>query len=88
MLYFCGADSMSMMMESISAQRPLIIYSPEKFQPDAKFSNVLKRLESSALAKVVPINELAINDSFQALRPLEYEPSEKLAQLLKERLFS
>lgn len=85
---FCGADSMSMMMESISAQRPLIIYSPEKFQPDAKFSNVLKRLESSALAKVVPINELAINDSFQALRPLEYEPSEKLAQLLKERLFS
>ena len=85
---FCGADSMSMMMESISAQKPMIVYYPEKFHPDLKFSNVLERLQSNALAKVIPVTELAINDGLKTLRPLDYEPSEKLAQLLKERLFS
>ncbi|MFH4134935.1 ELM1/GtrOC1 family putative glycosyltransferase, partial [Acinetobacter baumannii] len=43
---FCSADSMSMLMESVSAMRPVVAYLPEHWQPDEQFGNVLKRLEA------------------------------------------
>ncbi|WP_151708574.1 ELM1/GtrOC1 family putative glycosyltransferase [Acinetobacter brisouii] len=85
---FCSADSMSMMMESVSAMRPVVIYLPEHWQPDEQFGNVLKRLEADHLIHISPIAQLSqIKDSEDKLKPLKYEPSEQLAKLLKERLF-
>lgn len=86
---FCSADSMSMLMESITAMRLVIVFTPEQWQPDEQFYNVLKRLGSEHLAYISPIVQLnQINDSEESLKSLKYEPSERLAQLLKERLFS
>ena len=85
---FCSADSMSMLMESVSAMRPVVIYLPEHWQPDEQFGNVLKRLEADHLIHISPITQLSqIKDSEDKLKPLKYEPSEQLAKLLKERLF-
>jgi len=50
----------------------------------------LQRIERTELATVQPISDLSNmdQDSENVLKPLKYEPSEKLAQLLKDRLFS
>ena len=87
---YCGADSMSMMMESISAMRPLVVYYPEKFHPDQRFDGVLKRIEQRELVNVKSISELSClnQNSEKKLNTLKYEPSEKLAELLEDRLFS
>ena len=87
---YCGADSMSMMMETISAMRALVVYYPFEFNPDQRFGGVLQRIERTELATVQPISDLSNmdQDSENVLKPLKYEPSEKLAQLLKDRLFS
>ncbi|MHA3053006.1 ELM1/GtrOC1 family putative glycosyltransferase [Acinetobacter sp. ANC 4640] len=85
---FCSADSMSMLMESVSAMRPVVVYLPEDWQPDEQFGNVLKRLDADHLIHISPIAQLSqIKDSEDKLKPLKYEPSEQLAKLLKERLF-
>lgn len=85
---FCSADSMSMLMESVSAMRPVVAYLPEHWQPDEQFGNVLKRLEADHLIHISPIAQLSqIKDSEDKMKSLKYEPSEQLAKLLKERLF-
>lgn len=86
---YCGADSMSMMMESLTAMRPLVVYHPAKFQPDEKFSQVLHRLSSERYINVRYLTQLSHSDAEDlTLKALEYSPSLQLAQYFEDRLFS
>ncbi|MCG2573609.1 mitochondrial fission ELM1 family protein [Acinetobacter sp. ME22] len=84
---FCSADSMSMMMESVTAMRPVVAYLPEHWQPDEKFQNVLQRLSQQQLLQVISIAQL--NSTFKAeqQQTLAIEPSEMLAGQLHQQLF-
>lgn len=85
---FCSADSMSMLMESVSAMRPVVAYLPEHWQPDEKFHNVLERLSQQEILQVISIAQL--NSTFKAeqQQTLTVEPSEMLAQQLHKQLFA
>jgi mitochondrial fission protein ELM1 len=85
---FCSADSMSMLMESVSAMRPVVAYLPEHWQPDEKFHNVLERLSQQEILQVISIAQ--INSTFKAeqQQTLTVEPSEMLAQQLHKQLFA
>lgn len=86
---YCGADSMSMMMESLAAQRKLVVYHPECFKPDTKFQGVLTHLQKKSFIQLISISEVdRASGVLEKLKVLDYEPSEKLAELLNERLFS
>lgn len=78
---------MSMLMEDVSAMRPVVAYLPEHWQPDEQFGNVLKRLEADHLIHISPIAQLSqIKDSEDKMKSLKYEPSEQLAKLLKRKV--
>ena len=80
---------MSMMMESLTAMRPLVVYHPAKFQPDEKFSQVLHRLSSERYINVRYLTQLSHSDAEDlTLKALEYSPSLQLAQYFEDRLFS
>ncbi|MFT4020741.1 MAG: ELM1/GtrOC1 family putative glycosyltransferase, partial [Acinetobacter sp.] len=84
---FCGADSMSMLMESISALRSVVVYHPVSWQPDEKFLNVLHRLEQDQLIAITETTALAKSlDHHVILKTLDAEPSEMLAKCLSQRL--
>lgn len=83
---FCGADSMSMMMESIVARRKLILYSPEQNHADAKFKNVINRLEKDQLLKLITLENLKVVDGIDQLKTLEYDAVDILAHCLEKRL--
>lgn len=86
---YCGADSMSMMMESLTAMRPLVVYHPSQFQPDEKFSQVLNRLNNESYINVRSLTQLSQIDAEDlTLKALEYSPSVQLAQYFEDRLFS
>ncbi|XID75722.1 ELM1/GtrOC1 family putative glycosyltransferase [Alkanindiges sp. WGS2144] len=84
---FCTIDSMSMMMESISAMRPVVAVKPEYFVPDDNFQQAIDRLKQQQLIASCKVIELSQSSSYIfALKPLESEPSITLAQYLADRL--
>lgn len=84
---FCSADSMSMMMESVTAMRPVVAYLPEHWQPDEKFQNVLQRLSQQQLLQVISIAQLNSAFKVEQQQTLAIEPSEMLAGQLHQHLF-
>ncbi|RYZ54666.1 MAG: nucleoside-diphosphate sugar epimerase [Sphingobacteriales bacterium] len=86
-MVFCTVDSMSMMMESISAMRPVISLIPEQFKPDANFQAAIDRLQQQKLVVQIKIDGLAQqSEQFMQLQPLSQEPCLKLADMLQKRL--
>lgn len=80
---YCSADSMSMIMESVSAMRPVVVYYPEKFKPDQRFDHVLNNLECKKLIYQLSILNLTeINLTKNSWKPLYDEPSVHLAHLV------
>ena len=86
---FCTIDSMSMLMESISAMRPVVAIQPDHFQPEHNFQAAITRLTQQQLLAQSEIKELTqkINNIY-CLNPLKLEPSMILAQHLTARLES
>lgn len=88
-IVFCTIDSMSMLMESISAMRPVITIQPENFIPDHNFQAAISRLAQQQLLLQAEIKELTHKtNNIYCLKPLELEPSIILAQHLTARLES
>lgn len=83
----CTVDSMSMIMESISAMRPVFVMQPEQYQPDLQYANAIRQLVDKRLICAVELAKLRqnMNDNVQ-LNVLGLEPSLWLASKLKERL--
>lgn len=88
-IVFCTIDSMSMLMESISAMRPVVAIQPENFTPNHNFQAAISRLTEQQLLLQAEIKELPhkINNIY-CLKPLKLEPSITLAQKLTDRLES
>ena len=84
---FFSIDSMSMLMESITAMRPVVAYSPEYWQPDKKFQNVIERLSRQQLIQMIPIEQLNTTFKVEQSQTLMIEPSETLTKQLQQRLF-
>ena len=78
---------MSMIMESISAMRPVFVMQPEQYQPDLQYANAIRQLVDKRLICTVQLAKLEqnMNDNVQ-LNVLDLEPSLWLASKLKERL--
>lgn len=86
---YCGADSMSMIMESLTAMRPLVVYYPAHFQPDEKFNQVLSRLKDDRYINIRSLTQLSHTDAEDlTLKAIEYSPSLQLSQYFEDRLFS
>lgn len=84
---FCSVDSMSMIMESISAMRAVIAFKPSLFLPDTKYLAAIARLEHEKLIKVQKVDQISQNiNEIGQLKPLQLEPSIWLATQLKKRL--
>ncbi len=84
---FCTIDSMSMLMESISAMRPVVAVKPEHFEPEHNFQAAISRLEQQQLLLKIQIIELTQKSyNIFMLKPLKLEPSIILAQHLAARL--
>lgn len=83
----CTADSMSMIMESISAMRPVFVIQPQQYQPDQQYANAIQQLVDSHLIYAERLANFGqkMNHCAQ-LKTLELEPSLWLASKLKERL--
>lgn len=83
----CTADSMSMIMESISAMRPVFVMQPQHYQPDQQYASAIQQLVDKRLICAVELAKLEenMNDNVQ-LKTLQLEPSLWLAGKLKERL--
>lgn len=87
-LVMCTVDSMSMMMESVSALRPVVSLIPQQFKPDAHFQAAIDRLQQQKLVQQQPIQTLDQSVKlFLQLQPLTQEPSLKLADALQKRLY-
>lgn len=86
-LVFCTVDSMSMLMESVSAMRPLIALAPEHFLPDSRYQDALDRMAGQKLMILSQINAMqaAILNTNHLLQ-LEVEPSVDLARKLSGHL--
>lgn len=84
---FCSVDSMSMIMESVSAMRPVIAVTPQHFLPDQHFQSALDRLQQQKLILQLPIGQLDHHlIELMQLQPLTQEPSLNLAAQLQPRL--
>lgn len=84
---YCTIDSMSMIMEAVSAMRPVVAVIPQHFAPDQNFQNAMNRLQQQKLVLQTSILTLkeSGNNIFQ-LKPLEQEPIKKLADKLQGAL--
>lgn len=84
---FCSVDSMSMIMESVSAMRPVIAVTPQHFLPDQHFQSALDRLQQQNLLLQSSITKLEASSSkVLQLKPLDEEPLTKLAGKLQTNL--
>lgn len=87
-LVMCTVDSMSMIMESVSAMRPVVSLIPQQFKPDVHFQAAIDRLQQQKLVQQQPIQTLDQSVKlFLQLQPLTQEPSLKLADALQKRLY-
>lgn len=83
----CTVDSMSMIMESISAMRPVFVIKPDPFKPDQQYANAIQQLQQKQLIHADLLSTLHQNMNHTVqLKVLELEPSLWLASRLKERL--
>ncbi|RYY80793.1 MAG: nucleoside-diphosphate sugar epimerase [Moraxellaceae bacterium] len=84
---YCTVDSMSMMMESVSAMRPVVAVIPQYFSPDHNFQNAMDRLQQQKLVLRSAIQQLHENQSqLMQVQPLLQEPALNLADQLKQYL--
>lgn len=83
----CTIDSMSMIMESVSAMRPVIAVMPQQFKPEHNFQQAINRLQQQNLLLQAEMSQLGMssNAAFQ-LQPLKLEPATQLANQLKTQL--
>lgn len=56
-LVCCGVDSLSMITEAVTAQRPVLLVQPVQFAPEARYAEALQRLQQRGW--VYPANALA-----------------------------
>ena len=76
-----------MIMESVSAMRPVIAVTPQHFLPDQHFQSALDRLQQQKLILQLPIGQLYHHlIELMQLQPLTQEPSLNLAAQLQPRL--
>ncbi len=83
----CSVDSMSMIMESVSAMRPVFVIKPAHFEPDQQYANAIQQLQHKQLVHVGPF--AGLNQGMQDqnnITTLQAEPSIWLANQLKARL--
>lgn len=80
----CTVDSMSMMMESISAMRPVIALQPKEFNPDSKYAAVMQRLENQKLIQISELTHLVKGLDTSQLKPLTEEPTVILGKKLSK----
>lgn len=84
---WCTVDSMSMMMESVSALRPVVAVTPQHFAPDKNFQQAINRLQQQKLVLQCSISVLQQSGShILQLKPLHQEPFKKLANKLHDVL--
>lgn len=83
---YCTADSMSMLMESIVAGRPVYAMRPRACRPDARYRAVLGRLAAEHRVVRVDIDRLAQPPGEEDFRCLPADPLDTLASLLASRL--
>ncbi len=84
---YCTVDSMSMMMESVSAMRPVVAVIPQHFSPDHNFQNAMDRLQQQKLLLQTNIAQLNQNHAqVKQLEPLKKEPLSNLADQLQNYL--
>lgn len=84
---YCTVDSMSMIMESVCAMRPVVVVKPQQFTPEANFQKALDRLQQQKLLLQAGIGELEAREVNRLqLKPLDQEPLQALASRLQPRL--
>lgn len=84
---YCTVDSMSMIMESVSAMRPVVAVIPQHFSPDHNFQNAMDRLQQQKLVLQSRIEQLNQNHAqVKQLQPLLQEPVLNLAYQLQLHL--
>jgi mitochondrial fission protein ELM1 len=79
---FCTVDSMSMIMESVSAMRPVVVLEPAVFEPDDKYAAAIGRLEQQKRVQRLKFHHVAHHLAFSNLEIMTDEPSVKLGQRL------
>lgn len=84
---YCTIDSMSMIMEAVSAMRPVVAVIPRHFAPDQNFQNAMNRLQQQKLVVQTSVSTLKqCGGNILQLKPLEQEPLKKLADKLQGAL--
>lgn len=83
----CTIDSMSMIMESISAMRPVLAVKPAVFNADQRFLQAIDALANQGFLQLGSIKQLQdFSSKHLQLKPLAVEPSIQLAEKLKNYL--
>lgn len=86
-IVFATGDSMSMLMETVAAGRPLYALEPTEARPDARFAQALARLSAKGRLIRMPIATLASAVIDRDAFTLQAEdPADALAQRLAERI--
>lgn len=80
-------DSMSMIMETVAAGRPLLVIEPSNGHPDKRYANAINRLSTQRRLQRVGIEQLpALTVRWEDFSPLVDDPADLLAARLAPRL--
>lgn len=84
---FATIDSMSMIMETVAAGRPLFVIEPPNGHPDERYANTIERLNKQRRLHRVGIEQLrALTVREEDFSPLVDDPADLLAARLAPRL--